>query len=342
MKCIYCLEDKPNNFFVKTEHVLPQSFGKFKNNLTLNKVVCDECNEYFGNNLEISLGRDTLEGMSRFEHKVKNKHEFKSSGKKNRINIKVDEGPFKGAYAYREYSDLEDKIIIKPIPQVGFKKVDAHNYEYFPLDKIPDKQYLEKHFSLNTPKPITVLGCTAADAQKHLSEKNISLSSNPDGEFSLSEKPSDWGCVVTARIDQIIFRSIAKIAFNYLTYWAERDIGQGFVFDSSFNPIRRYIRFGEKISFPFVVIIEKAIMYDEPIVGKRKLGHLITLDQSKNKLSIVSDVSLFNFNTYSVLLAKDNKWKSFSLRKGNFFNIANKEVLELIPRDMISGQEIIN
>ncbi len=335
MKCIYCLEDKPKSFFKKTEHVLPQSFGKFKNNLTLNKIVCDECNEYFGNHLEILLGRDTLEGMSRFEHKVKNKHEFKSPGKKSRINIKVDEGPFKGAYAYQEYSDSEDKIIIKPIPQVGFKKIDGADYVYFPLDEIPDKQYLEKHFSLNAPKSITVLGCTSEDAQKPLSEKNITLSSNPDGEFSPSEEYSDWGCVVTAKIDQIIFRSIAKIAFNYLSYWAGRDC----VVDNSFNPIRRYIRFGEEISFPFVIIIEKAIMVDEPMEGKRILGHIITLNWSDNKLSIASNVSLLNFNNYAVILAKDYKGKSFNLPKGNFFNIADNEILEIAPRDMIRGQQ---
>jgi hypothetical protein len=330
MKCIYCLEDKPKSFFKKTEHVLPQSFGKFKNNLTLNKIVCDECNEYFGNHLEISLGRDTLEGMSRFEHKVKNKHEFKSPGKESRINIKVDEGPCRGAYAYREYSDSEDKIIIKPIPQVGFKMIDGADYVYFPLDEIPDKQYLDKHFVLNVPKSITVLGCTSKDAQKHLSEKNITLSTNPTGEFSYSEKPFDWGCVVTGKIDQTIFRSIAKIAFNYLSYWAGRDI----VVDRPFNPIRRYIRFGEETSFPFVVIIEKAIMFDEPMEGKRRLGHIITLDWSDSKLSITSNVSLFNFNNYSVLLAKDYKGKSFNLPKGNFFNIYGNEILEISPRDM--------
>jgi len=67
MKCIYCLEDKPSDSFKKTEHVLPQSFGKFKNNLTLNKIVCDTCNQYFGDNLELPLGRETLEGMARFD-----------------------------------------------------------------------------------------------------------------------------------------------------------------------------------------------------------------------------------------------------------------------------------
>jgi hypothetical protein len=76
---------------------------------------------------------------------------------------------------------------------------------------------------------------------------------------------------------------------------------------------------------------------DEPIEGKRRLGHLITLDWSKNKLSIVSQVSLFNWMTYSVLLAKDYQVKRFNLRRGSFFNIANNEILELVPGDMISA-----
>ena len=152
MKCIYCLENKPSNCYKKTEHVLSQSFGRFKNNLTLNikndpkfsEVVCDDCNDYFGKNIEIFLSRDTFEGMSRFEHGVKKLHEFKSPGKESRLKIKVDEGPFKGAFAYREYSEMTGEIIIKPVPQVGFKKgTDDNSYEYFPLEEIPDKEHLD-------------------------------------------------------------------------------------------------------------------------------------------------------------------------------------------------------
>jgi hypothetical protein len=82
------------------------------------------------------------------------------------------------------------------------------------------------------------------------------------------------------------------------------------------------------------VIIEKPILGDEPVEGKRRLGHLITLDWSNNKLSIASQVSLFNWMTYLVLLAKDykgNKGKQFNIRKGNFFNIADNEIIELVP-----------
>ena len=76
MKCIYCLEGKPSDCYKKAEHVLPQSFGKLKNNLTLNinndlklnEVVCDDCNDFFGKNIEILLCRDTYEGMASFVH----------------------------------------------------------------------------------------------------------------------------------------------------------------------------------------------------------------------------------------------------------------------------------
>lgn len=329
MKCIYCLEDKPNDSFQKTEHVLPQSFGKFRNNLTLNKLVCDTCNQYFGDNLERPLGRETFEGMARFDHNVKKTKDFKPSGKKGRLNIKVAEGPLKGAYAYREYSDLQCEIVLKPSPQVGFKKVGGTDYEYFLLEEIPEKDYLDKNYDLKELKSIVVLGCEFEDAQKFLAEKDVLF--HKDGDAYPSDHNFDLGCEVTGTIDQIVFRAIAKIALNYFAYWAGPEI----VLKRSFNPIRRYIRYGEKATFPFVVILEKAILGDEPVEGRRRLGHLITIDWSKKRLSLVSQVSLFNLMTYSVLLAKDFKDKTFCLRKGNFFNVANNEILEIVPGNSI-------
>jgi hypothetical protein len=340
MKCIYCLEEKPGDCYKKTEHLLSQSFGKFKNNLTLNiknvpklsEVVCDDCNDFFGKEIEISLGRDSFEGMARFEHEVKKLHGFKSPGKKSRLKIRVNEGQFKGAIAYREYSELADEIIIKPAPQVGLKKrSDGASYEYFPLDEIPDKEHLENNFDLKAKNSIVVLAANIEAARKRLAEKNISF--NPDGEFSTSGENLGMGCEVTGQIDQTIFRALAKIAFNYLAYWA----GPGFVMREPFNPIRRYIRFGEKAPYPFVKIIEKAILSDEPIIGKRRVGHLITIDRSKNKQSIVSQVSLFNLMTYSVLLSKDYYGYDFQYRKGSFFNLSDNEIYELTPGDRITS-----
>lgn len=336
MKCIYCLEVKQTNSFTKTEHVLPQSFGKFKNNPTLNGVVCDTCNKYFGDNLELHLGRDTFEGISRFSHNVKKQHEFKSPGKQSRLNIRVNEGRFKGAYAYLEYSDREGAVIIRPVSQAGFKRADSGDYEYFPLDRIPEKDYLDKNFDLKMPKSIVLLSCSVGIAKKHLHERGIDLQTAGEEDYVPASK-EEWECDVTGRIDQTIFRAIAKIGFNYLSYWA----GSEFVIQKAFDPIRRFIRYGEKVSYPFVFILEKAILGDEPVEGNRRLGHLIILDKSKNGLSIVSKVSLFNWITYSVLLAKGYQGMDLVVRRGQFFNIANGEIYELVPGDKFYQQQKI-
>ncbi|MBI3305415.1 hypothetical protein HYZ80_03795 [Candidatus Parcubacteria bacterium] len=81
---------------------MPQSFGRFQDNFTLNgqdhpHIVCDCCNQYFGDNLEINLARDTFEGIYRYEIGVKKPEEFKSAGKRSRLKIEVAEGEFKGA-----------------------------------------------------------------------------------------------------------------------------------------------------------------------------------------------------------------------------------------------------
>jgi len=316
------------NSFTKAEHVLPQAFGKFRDNLTLHGVVCDTCNKYFGDNLELHLSRDSFEGMARFDYDVKKQHEFKSLGKQSRLSIKVNEGTFKGAYAYRELSEQEGRITVKPIPQVGFKKSDGMGYEYFSLDRIPDKDYLDRNFDLKKKKSIVTLGCSSEVAHEYFLKKGISFQADGDEDY-LPETQANWECEVTGRIDQTIFRAIAKIAFNYLSYWT----GSEFVIQRAFDPIRQYILRGEKASYPFVVILENAILSDEPVEGKRRLCHLIIFDKSKNGLSIVSKVSLFNLMTYSVFLAKDYQGIDFVVRKGQLFNVANGDILELAPED---------
>lgn len=159
MKCIYCLENKPETAYKKTEHVVPQSFALFKTNFTLRKVVCDDCNKYFGDNLEINLARDTYEGQSRFEYKIKKPGDYKSYGKKSRLIIRVIEGQLKGAYVYREHSPNRNKIVLKPLPQVGFKKRNSDEYEYFLFDEVPDKRYFENdNYDLTRPHGIRAFG----------------------------------------------------------------------------------------------------------------------------------------------------------------------------------------
>ncbi len=321
--CIYCLEDKSEASYRKAEHVIPQSFGVFKNNFTLNQIVCDDCNKYFGDNLEIDLARYTYEGHSRFIFDVKKPEAYKSYGKKSRITIRIAEGQLKGAYAYREYSPDSNEIVLKPVPQVGFKKRDSDEYEYYLLDNIPDKKYLEENnFDLKHVQGIRAFGCEIEELKKTLLEKDISFAFG--GDEIPSGKEKDLLCEMEGTIDRKLSRAVAKIGFNYLAYWQNSN----FMRQKDFDIARRYIRYGEDTPYPLVRVIEKPILADED-ENRRRLCHLITVNWADDKVSIVSQVSLFNWITYSIILSGGYSGEHKDIKKGHLFNTNNQEILEL-------------
>ncbi len=325
-RCIYCQEAKPAEAFQRTEHVLPQSFGTFRNNLTLT-IVCDSCNQHFGDNVELALARDTYEGHSRFEYGVRNPEEFRPFGRNSRIILRIGEGEFAGAYAYREYCQEADDVVLRPLPQVGFFMVALGKYEYFLLDEIPTERELqEKGFDCWHPAAIRGLAIDEGQLRDKLGEKGITF--RYGGEVLPPQRSESVLCELEGRIDRTIFRAIAKIAFSYLAYWQR----ESFVNESAFDPLRRYIRYDEKPGYKLVDIRQEAILADEPIAGRRRLGHLITINWAQNGVSIISQVSLFNWVTYCVSLARDYPGERRDIRRGNFFDIANREILELGAR----------
>ncbi len=323
--CIYCLEDKPASSFTKADHVIPQSFGAFKNNLTLQNTVCDDCNQYFGDQLELALARDSFEGLSRYEFGVKAPDQFKSVGKKTRITTKIAEGPWKGSFAYREYSQQQDQVVIKPLPQIRFLQGDGSGYLYYPLSEVPDKKTLDSlGFDLSRPASMRILGADTKDAIGVLETKGIpfkiggEIPANPPTE-------KDILCEVQASIDKTIFRAVAKIAFNYLAYWE----GATFARQSTFNPIRDFVREGRQPSHPLVIVRNEPVLEDERGTDKRRLGHLITTNWAVDGVSIVAHVSLMNWAKYSISLAREFPGKKMHLTRGHFFNVFDHEILEL-------------
>lgn len=322
IQCIYCQEVKPTSAYKKVEHVIPQSFGKFRENLTLKHSVCDSCNQFFGDKIELILARDTLEGQSRPDFGIKKPEDFKSLGPESRIRIKNVEGEFKGAYAFLAYSKANQKIMLQPIPQVGFRRTDSGEIEYFLIDRIPDKKQLEKSgFILQGHKSIRLLGLGVEEASRKLAEKGIPFRYESD----VVPAPSSESLLVErqATIDRTIFRATAKIAFNYLAYWE----GSEFVRQSSFDRIRQFIRYGLEESFPLVRLSQNPILSDEGT--RRRIGHLVTVAWATDVMSLVSQVSLLNLFTYSVCLARKYEGVQKNVVRGHFFNTYDGEIFEL-------------
>jgi hypothetical protein len=84
-------------------------------------------------------------------------------------------------------------------------------------------------------------------------------------------------------------------------------------------------------------IDEQAVLANEPIEGPRSLGHLITVNWAQDGISVLAQVSLFNWMTYRVLLAPDFTGPPPELTRGHLFNVSNKEILELGTRPSCVG-----
>jgi hypothetical protein len=331
--CIYCLEDKTDDHFQRAEHVMPQSFGKFESNFTLHGVVCDECNHILGNELELALGRDTFEGHARFKHGLKKPADFKPFRDK-RVTFKLTEGPFAGCHAYTEYSEETGKIHAVPVPQVGFL-IASGNYEYFPNTEIPTQDELEKRgFDGSNPKSIVSLCMDPDEAKRVLAEKGIAF--NIKGVASPDVPREDIGVEMSLTIDDIVWRAVAKIAFNYLAYFQ----GCEFALHPAFDVIRRFIRYGERPDYPLIQVTDEAILGDEPIEGERRLGNLVTTDIAIDGVSICAQVSLLNALTYRVALAVElPDAPPVGIRRGHFFNLGNHRILELEAREKLPSAE---
>ncbi len=324
IECIYCREWKSHSAYAKVEHVIPQAFGRFQNNFTLLRLVCDACNQWFGDNLDLALARDTFEGQSRVDFGIIEAQEFKPAGRRSRIRVKIAEGELAGAYAYRDYSVIDKCVTLKPVPQVGFRITKSARYVYFPIDQLPDCQKLELlGLDVEHPEAIKAFNVDAAQLSDEFARRGIPFRCTGGGVPTADASP--FLCEVEGLIDLSIQRGAAKIAFNYLAYCE----GGDFVRQACFDQIRKFVRYGDRPSYPLVIAKDEAILADEGVEGQRRLGHLITINWASDGFSIVAQVSLCNWLKYSICLARDYRGERQEIARGHFFNLGDGTILLL-------------
>lgn len=328
MKCIYCKKTEQTVKFTHAEHAIPQAFGLFEGNIVLHNMVCNECNQYFGDYLELALARDSIEGFSRFKYNLKKEKQYKSYGKKSRTRIRANEGALKGVYAYLQYDEKNDRIMTKPFPQIGFLCRDHSSYEYFRISCIDDDFVIDTaKYDLETSSSIRTIGVDLDFARTLLGHIGINLHEMKLVDVMDDTNDSDGTmlCSFESPVDKLIMRVISKIAFNYLAFWE----GPEFVLREEFDLIREYIRFGENADTTFVKSDGSPILFDEPTIGKRRLGHIITVDWGADGVSIRSQVSLLNMFRYTIVLTDCYHGTRPTLTRGHFFHPKTKDIFPL-------------
>lgn len=325
MKCIYCLHDKDLKYFQKREHVIPQCFGKFRSNLVLKGYVCDECNQFFGDHLELFWGRDSFESIERLRHGLKPKEKIK---RKIRTKSKLLKGKFKGAIVHEVELGQSGNILVEKPVQAGFYNNKTNCYDYFEQGEIPTgKELSQNGYEVKNTTVILIADKTELKTLiNELREKGITVKS--ESELIEGSNPGDIVRVETKiTLDRVLMRGICKIAFNYLAFVAGKD----FVLSDNFNNIRRFIRYDERDSCEFLKVNESPILYDDQKLEKFRIkitqGHLIVLGYKND--GIFSKLSLFNTLTYGIYLCKQFKGIYIPIKSGHRFDVDRNEVSPL-------------
>lgn len=315
--CIYCKLD--NNCFEKAEHVIPQVFGKFvPNNFTLNtrqdKIVCDNCNQYFGDTIELQFARNSYEG-----YVCRTKYQNKQPKKFDRDNIQIclKDGPHKGMYI-----ELVDSKTNNVLPQVGLKKPDR-TYDYFLLSNTPSC-IDESKYLLTDKGGIHIPSYSFMDeAKQWLAQRGITFGNKQeivlDYDNSLVE--------VSAQIDRTIYRAVAKIAFNYFAYHNIHK--KDFLLTPRFDDVRSFILNGTVPDYTIVDVNGKPILEMEKDKDQRAHGHIVIVEKNECG-SLVALVSLFNEFCYKICLAPFLPYKAkLKVGFGHFFNLHTNQINEI-------------
>ncbi len=320
-RCIYCLSSKDVAAFNR-EHVVPQAFGTFENNLVLD-CVCEDCNTFFANDIDLKLARDTVEGLDRYRWGLKPVADYKGLGRRttNRVEVMQD-GPLKGALCeYRPSADGSD-FDIHPLPQVGFARAEDGPYEYFMLDRLPTKDDLvARGYERGTSLFVRTWGASSEDVIDKFRAAGFVL------EERSEQAPPPPGRVradFVFRISHPEFRAITKIAMNYLASVA----GPHIALMPQFNDARRYVREDVRPSPPIVEIISP-LHVGRRSTGRPTLAHFLTAESHAGR--IVAQVSLLGRFRYLVTLSSVPFLLDVEMKFAHVFDVEAREVGPTAP-----------
>lgn len=323
--CIYCPAESETPFS-KAEHVLPQAFGKFtsrEGNLTL-RNVCPECNAYFGRHLEQHFARDTGDALHRLQTGLKPIEEAREIGGR-RLRGKIDRhgGEDDGAAVSLDHDPTHGVVVNRP-PQVALRSLDEEGWTWF-----REQDITAEAIAAFRTSEYRIYG--SADDRARIVAKLRSVGYEIDSmEIDAFEDEGDG--LVPVRflytLDDIVFRTVAKIAFNYLAYATEARV-PGFVRREEFAEIRAFIRHGTKPAWAPVTISSEKMLAVDTAEHRSTGGHLLGVSWSDARQSPVGEVSLFNEITYVIRFSDRAPGIWWKLDSGHHFDIESRVITRM-------------
>jgi hypothetical protein len=322
--CIYC---RNSGVEFNRDHVVPEAFGKFKDNFVLT-CVCAGCNQFFGDALELVLGRNSREAILRLHHGI-NPPAGAAKLKYDRVELTVNEpGPWRGARIILAADPNGTKLDTRPVPQVGLRNQSQEDWTWISELELADPSLLDAY--RNPQSFIQVVGPSQDDIDRLTAKlKVMGVDFNQKG--NLPQPVGADGTILTrlaSKADQTILRAIGKIGFNYVAYVR----GAAFVLRHDFDSFRDWVRLETPPTWGSpVIVVNIPILADDSMQWQQANGHIVTFDWNKQGEALFAQVSLFNDLNYKILLCPRYSGLWHNLRSGHHFGLESRTISELTP-----------
>ena len=326
--CIYC---RSAGVSFNRDHVIPEAFGLFHNNLVLTSV-CEKCNQFFGDELELVLGRNSREAILRLHHGVKaptGAHQVKYENAKLTV---AEPGPWRGAQIELAADPTGTKLDTRPVPQVAFKKQDEQDWQWVEEAKLTDASVVDPYRSRE--HVIQVVGPSQEDVDR-LTAKLLGFGIDFNRKGLLPQPVNSEGTILAklaSKVDDAILRAIGKIAGNYVAYVH----GADFFLLQDFDAYRNWVRYGTVPTWGLpVVVVATPILADDSRNWRQTTGHIVTFDWNRQGDELFAQVSLFNDLNYKVLLCPKFSGLWRDLRSGHHFDLKSRTISQLHAASLV-------
>jgi hypothetical protein len=317
-ECIYCRRPitRPPR-----EHVIPEAFGRFERAAVLH-CVCARCNHFFSAELELVFARKSGEGYARLYSGLRPDILKTPTTEVTSIDLA---GPWHGARVQIRANPAGQLPMFEIVPQVAFKTANEWIW-------IAERDLIPAHLkAVSRHENEAKIVCKSDEEFERIAAKLTDLDIIPTvlSRQEISSFPVERFRVrIGYRLDHVMARCVAKIAFNYLAW----TMGPSFLMNSCFDEVRGYILrddLGARQSF--VSIRNTSILLEEQTGPKVTHGHVMAINWGLLPDQIIGYVSLFNSVHYSVVLSHKYVGLWFDLSVGHHFDMKTKKISKLIP-----------
>jgi hypothetical protein len=320
--CIYCKREGPEATFGSREHVMWDAFGGFKDPLVLRGVVCDDCNQAFGDGLDRYLARDTIEGLCRFRFDVKPATGYRSEGKRSKLTTRIAEGRWAGAVVW--YCESDGVLRPTPAPQVGFGRTYEGPFDFwFMADALPSVERERELFDAGyrCVEFLSIEGAQAEDNTDAIKALAARMRLQFDGEPTVTMPLGLTDVMLvgdSSLLDAPFWRAVAKGAFNYFAFVH----GAEAALNGCFDTIRDFIRLDMPPTFDFRV--DKSVVFT-----KRQPGHSYEMTVGGfGTPSLEGRLRLLTGVVYVVPLATQGVPSEYLAPRGHIFDLDSMTIAE--------------